>query len=180
MFPLFFRNHLWPAVVCALFIAGMDSPAALVHRWNFNEGSGTNVFDSIGSAHGWIVVSNTVDYSRTPTNVHLGGGTWSTADFMQLPSGLVSSLTNVTIEVWATPRAVQNWSRIFDFGPGTGAGAANDYYLSFCRGTSLAQQRMEHDPAPAWRVDTGLATPVSNQYHYVATWNKTGGPSGGG
>jgi len=154
---------------------------ALIHRWSFSEASGTNLTDSAGTANGYIaVIGANTDYSRGAGYVRLAGGAWTEADFMQFPSNLVHSLTNVTVEVWATPRAAQNWSRIFDFGPGTGATQANDYYLSFCRGTSLAQQRMEHDPAPAWRVDTGLATTVSNQYHYVATWSKTGGPGGGG
>lgn len=165
---------LWLSI--SLFLAnGSNLYAALIHRWNFNEGSGTNVLDSVGTSHGWVVVSNMVDYTRTTTNVGLGGGGWTTSDFIQMPSGMVSSLTNVTIEVWATPRSAQNWSRIFDFGPNVGGGAARDFYLSFCIGTSLNAQRLEHDPTPNFRVDTALATTVSNQYHYVVTWSKTGG-----
>ena len=163
------------------FLLGIASaPAALTHRWSFSEATGTNLIDSVGTASGWVVVSGATDYSRGAGFVRLAGGTWGSGDFMQMPSNLIDSLTNVSIEVWASPRSAQNWSRIFDFGPGTGAGAANDYYLSFCRGTSLALQRMEHDPSPAWSVDTGLATTANTQYHYVAVWSKTGGPSGGG
>ena len=171
------RLLLW----CDLLLGPHSSPAALVHRWQLNEASGTNLLDSVGTANGFVAVIGTgTDYARGAGYVRLAGGTWAQTDFMQLPPGMVSGLTNVTMEIWATPNAVQNWARIFDFGPGTGAGAARDFYLSFCRGASLALQRMEHDPAPLWRVDTGLATTVSNQYHYVATWSKTGGPSGGG
>ena len=57
------------------------------------------------------------------------GGARAQSDYLQFPAGLVHSLTNVTIEFWATPRASQNWSRVFDFGPGndmTGGG-----FLSF-------------------------------------------------
>jgi glucose/arabinose dehydrogenase/mono/diheme cytochrome c family protein len=169
---------------CALLLTSLQSEvghAAITHRWSLNEASGTNVLDSVGTAHGFIsVVGTGVDYSRGSGFVRLAGGTWAQTDFVQLPGGLVSSLTNVTIEVWATPRAVQNWARIFDFGPGNGTVQANDFYLSFCRGTSLAQQRLEHDPSPYWRVDTDLPTTVSNQYHYVVVWSKTGGPNGGG
>lgn len=154
--------------------------AGIAHRWSFSEANGTNLIDSVGAANGWVVVNGATDYSRGTGLVRLVGGASASADFMQMPSNMVHSLTNVSIEIWATPRAVQNWARIFDFGPGNGTVQANDYYLSFCRGTSLAVQRMEHDPSPAWRVDTGLATTVSNQYHYVATWSKTGGPGGGG
>ena len=158
----------------------LQSSAALIHRWSFSEASGTNLIDSVGAANGAIMVVGTPDYSRGAGFVRLAGGAWATADYIQMPSGLVSSLTNVTIEVWATPRAALNWSRVFDFGPGTGASQANDFFLSFCIGTSLNQQRMEFGAPAIWTFDTGLATTVSNQYHYVATWSKTGGPAGGG
>ena len=164
----------------AWLAVGLAVHGAIIHRWGFNEGSGTNLIDSVGTANGYVVVQGATDFSRTTNYVRLAGGAWGTADFMQMPSNLISSLTNVTIEVWAAPRSAQNWSRMFDFGPGTGAGAANDFYLSFCRGTSLALQRMEHDPSGFIRIDTGLATTANTLYHYVVTWSKTGGPSGGG
>ena len=167
-------------LMCVLFVHWCAS-GALVHRWSFSEASGTNLTDSVGGSTGFIAVVGTgADYTRGSGYVRLAGGTWAQADYVQLPAGLIHNLTNVTIEIWATPRAAQNWSRIYDFGAGNGTDQSNDYYLSFCLGTTLAQQRMEHDPAPAWRVDTALATTVSNQYHYVATWSKTGGLSGGG
>ena len=170
------------SIACGLFlVSAVSSKAAITHRWSFSEASGTNVLDSIGSANGWVVVIGTnTDYSRISGQVRMSGGSRSQTDYVQFPSGLVSSLTNVTIEIWATPRAGQSWSRIFDFGSGSGV-TANDFYLSFCRGgTSLNQQRMEYDPAPRWRIDTGVATTASNQYHYVATWSATGGTGGGG
>jgi len=159
----------------------LNASAALTHRWSFSEASGTNVLDSVGTANGSVMVIGTnTDFVRGAGFLRMSGGVRAQVDYVQFPSSLVSSLTNVTVEVWATPRAGQTWSRIFDFGPGSGT-IANDFYLSFCRGsTSLNQQRMEFDPAPVWRVDTAISTTVSNQYHYVVSWNATGGPSGGG
>ncbi|MEY4916498.1 MAG: hypothetical protein RL616_411 [Verrucomicrobiota bacterium] len=174
------RRRFACLLVWAWLAVTVAAHAGLVHRWSFSEASGTNLIDSVGVANGWVVVNGATDYSRGAGYVRLAGGAWATVDFMQMPSNMIHSLTNVTMEIWATPRAVQNWSRIFDFGPGNGTVQANDFYLSFCIGTSLNQQRMEHDPAPAWRVDTGLATTANTQYHYVVTWSKTGGPSGGG
>ena len=168
------------AWACAVLFAAGSSNAALTHRWSFSEASGTNLIDSVGAANGWVVVQGTTDYTRGAGFVRLAGGTWGAGDFMQMPPNLVDALTNVTVEVWASPRSAQNWSRIFDFGPGNGTVQANDFYLSFCIGTSLNAQRMEHDPAPAWRVDTAIATTANTQYHYVVTWSKTGGSSGGG
>src|SRR6478736_4939109 len=167
--------------LCLLLGGTTVSPAALTHRWSFSEASGTNILDSVGTANGAVMVIGTnTDYVRGAGFVRMSGGARAQVDYVQFPSGLVSSLTNVTIEVWATPRAGQTWSRIFDFGAGNGTGA-NDFYLSFCRGTtSLNQQRMEHDPAPQWRIETSLTTTVSNQYHYAVTWSASGGPNGGG
>ncbi|MEY4385170.1 MAG: hypothetical protein RLY20_453 [Verrucomicrobiota bacterium] len=179
---LIVRARLALCLTSALLLLGSASlQAALIHRWSFNEG-GTNltVLDSVGTAHGTVVVMNNPDYSRGTNYLRLGGNTWNFGDYVAMPSGMISSLTNVTIEIWAAPNAIQNWSRIFDFGPAAGNGAANDFYLSFCRGTSLQQQRLEHDPTPYFRIDTSLATTTSNRYHYVVTWSKTGGPSGGG
>jgi uncharacterized repeat protein (TIGR03806 family) len=173
------RRFIAHFFLCWFAVSGV-AHATLTHRWSFSEASGTNLVDSVGTANGSIMVQGTADYVRGAGYVRLAGGASGTADFMQMPSNLVSRLTNVSVEVWATPRAVQNWARIFDFGPGNGTVQANDFYLSFCIGTTLDQQRMEHDPTPVWRVDTALPTVVSNQYHYVVTWSKTGGPSGGG
>lgn len=173
-------GHLLLALLAGPFLL-LNASAALTHRWSFSEASGTNVFDSVGTAHGAVMVIGTgTDYTRGAGFLSMSGGARAQVDYVQFPGGLVSSLTNVTIEVWATPRAGQTWSRIFDFGAGTGTGG-NDFYLSFCRGsTSLNQQRMEHDSAPIWRVDTAVTTTVSNQYHYAVTWSASGGPSGGG
>jgi hypothetical protein len=155
--------------------------ASIIHRWSFSEASGTNIIDSIGTANGKIVVIGTnTDYSRLSGMVRLAGGTRAQADYIELPSGLVHSLTNVTIELWATPRVGQIWSRIFDFGPGNNT-QAGTFFLSFCRGsTSLNQQRFEFGSPASWTVDTGTATTVSNQYHYVVTWSANGASDGGG
>jgi Concanavalin A-like lectin/glucanases superfamily/Glucose / Sorbosone dehydrogenase/Bacterial Ig domain len=155
--------------------------AGIVHRWSFSEASGTNLVDTIGAANGKIVVIGTnTDYSRLSGMVRLAGGTRAQADYIELPSGLVHSLTNVTIELWATPRAGQIWSRIFDFGPGNNT-QTGTFFLSFCRGsTSLNQQRFEFGAPAAWTVDTAVATTAGTQYHYVVTWSATGGPNGGG
>jgi len=86
------------------------SEASVIHRWSFSEASGTNVLDSIGSANGFVAVIGTnTDYSRLPGSIRLAGGTRSQADYVQLPAELLSGLTNLTVELWATPRAGQTW-----------------------------------------------------------------------
>ena len=176
----FFRPGIIPAVLAWLLFV-LTSQGALVHRWSFSEASGTNLIDSVGTANGWIVVNGVTDYTRGAGFVRLAGGARANADYIQFSAGLVHSLTNVTIEVWATPNAAQNWSRVFDFGPGNDT-QANDWFLSFCQGTTINQQRLEYGAGVtgSWTLDTALATTLSNEFQYVTTWSATGGPSGGG
>jgi hypothetical protein len=66
--------------------------------------------DSIGTAHGTIMGG--VQGSGVVT---LTGG--SSEEYVQLPSNLLTGLTNATFEVWASwTGATANWQRIFDFG----------------------------------------------------------------
>ncbi len=167
-----------PAIKTALLLlAAASSQAGIIHRWSFTETSGP-ILDSVGGASGTVVAlgGNSL---RTNGFIRLAGGARTTSDYVQFPSGLVHNLTNVTVEVWATVNAAQNWSRVFDFGPGNDTQAGN-FFLSFCIGTSLNQQRLEYGAPAAWTLDTGLTTATNTKYHYVATWSPTGGPNGGG
>jgi len=124
------------AIVIALFAANLAS-AAITHRWSFNEASGTGIIDSIGTANGSVMVIGTnTDYSRVSGMVRLAGGTRAQADYVQFPANLVDTLTNASIELWATPRAGQNWSRLFDFGPGNDT-QAGTFFHSFCIDSSV-------------------------------------------
>ena len=44
----------------------------------------------------------------------------SSIQAVKLPNGIVSSLHDFTISAWVNPAATTTWSRIFDFGSGTG------------------------------------------------------------
>ena len=146
---------------CLLFVA-VPSPAAITHRWSLTETSGA-VVDSIAGSNGVVVLLGTNSY-RTNGVITLTGGARASADYVQLPGGLVHTLTNVTVELWATPNAGQTWSRIFDFGPGNNT-QAGTFYLSFCQGsTSLNAQRFEFNSPATWKVDTTVATSAGTQY----------------
>ena len=87
--------------------------AALIHRYSFN-GTGTAVTDSVGSAHGTVV------------NAELGGDGYlvlaggATDQYVNLPNGIVKSLTNATFEAWVTWNGCGGWERILDFGDAPG------------------------------------------------------------
>src|ERR1022692_657017 len=152
------KNYLPFSIMLAGGIAGVllfgaaQARAAITHRWSFTETNGP-ILDSIGSSNGTVVVlgGNSL---RTNGLFRMAGGARATTDYVQLPSGLVPNLTNVTVELWATPRAGQTWSRVFDFGPGNNT-QAGTFFLSFCQGsTSLNQQRFEYGAPVVWTVNT--------------------------
>jgi DUF1680 family protein len=43
-----------------------------------------------------------------------------TGEYAELPAGIVSALTDFTVAAWVNPKQIITWSRIFDFGTGTG------------------------------------------------------------
>jgi hypothetical protein len=94
---------------------------ALVHRYSFNETGGTEVNDSIGGA---------------PWNGALpNGGTFSggqltlssaTSQYVNLPAGILSNYTAVTIEAWATfPYQIPWNTMFFSFGNTYGSDGIN-------------------------------------------------------
>ncbi len=88
----------------------------LAHRYDF-EGSGTAVKDRIGTAHGSIARGSTLSKLDGKGVVLLGGG--AIGAYVDLPNGIISSLTNATFEAWVTWGGGTGWQRIFDFGDST-------------------------------------------------------------
>jgi hypothetical protein len=100
------------------------SPATLVHRYSFSDApDSTTVKDSVGSADGQILGQGaTLD----GTQLTLPGGTGSDADpsviagYVDLPNGIISVMSNITVEAWVTYNGSGSWQRIFDFGTSAG------------------------------------------------------------
>jgi hypothetical protein len=205
-----------PAVPAAFaLLAGLlflpPASAGLVNRWSFNEAAGnaTDGLTLVDSISGSVATVRGVDGTFSGTTLILPGTTTgaatpaSMAAYVDLPNGLISSKTNLTVEVWATPLSAKNWMRVFDFGrvntagvgggaPGeiTGTGtagsggtsASDNLMLSFCRGTNLDQQRMETllNGGSKTTVDSGIATATGTRYHYVMTFEDGVGVYGSG
>lgn len=93
-------------------------PPSLQHRYSFTgAATATEVVDSAGNANGQIVGTGA---SFTNGQLRLPGG--AAADdpaYVNLPNGLISARTNLTLEVWATFRGGPNWQRVFDMGGST-------------------------------------------------------------
>jgi hypothetical protein len=87
----------------------------LVHRYSFG-GTGTQVRDSKGTAHGTAINATLTDTGT----LTLTGGNTSSPPYVNLPNGLISPLSNATLETWVrwnqSGTTGQDWQRIFDFG----------------------------------------------------------------
>ena len=100
--------------------AGGDAPfeplteigGLLVHRYRF-EGSGSTVLDSVGTAHGTTLAGAALSGSG---RVSLSGAN----QYVDLPDGILSSLSDATLEVWLNWQSVSSsdadWQPIFDLG----------------------------------------------------------------
>jgi hypothetical protein len=79
---------------------------SLAHRYDFS-GSGTAASDLVGEADG------------TVNNTTLAGGVLTlqgAEQYVDLPTGVVDGLIDVTFEVWVTWTDSEIWERVFDFG----------------------------------------------------------------
>ncbi len=106
---------------------------ALAHRYSFTSGT-TNVWDSIGLAHGTLM-GNAV---LTNNALKLTG---ATGGYVNLPGGLVSGASALTLEFWATFGVNGNYSRVFDFGNISGANGSQ--YVFFSPHTGTGAHRTE-------------------------------------
>jgi len=175
------------------FAAAQQIP---IHQWSFNETSGTEIADEIGGAHGEVIGNG---WTLGGGELTLPGGPSQSAPYADLPNGLISSLTDVTFEGWATLDGSQSWARLFDFGSSTGGelfapgGGGNglDYIiLSASRGSNNNQQRAEtrnedgagiitNGPSGRqWTSDSNEATSLGEPFHFALVFDADGaGPN---
>src|SRR5207237_5036698 len=87
-----------------------NAAPVLAHRYSFEGAPGsTLVADSIGTAHGTAIggASFTGDGRLTLNGVN---------GYVDLPNGIISILTNVSLETWVKWNGGSQWQRLFDFG----------------------------------------------------------------
>lgn len=139
----------------------LAASSGLAHRWSFNN----SLADSVGNSTAAIVDVGTSNVTLTATNLTLAGGTRTTADYVSLGTNLLPNTTApVTIELWARQNAVQNWSRIFDFGTST----AENLYMSWTMGTTLASDRVEWiDTVTTTSDNTSQPYTLGTEFHIV-------------
>jgi glucose/arabinose dehydrogenase/mono/diheme cytochrome c family protein len=126
------------AVVLLTGISSRPADAALVNRWSFNNANGsgaagTTFADSVSGAvatvkgNGATLGASAITLPGTTTGAQADA---NISAYLNLPNGLISNKTNMTIELWATPVSSKTWQRYFDFGRminGDGSGAAGEW-----------------------------------------------------
>lgn len=100
---------------------------SLRHRYSFNGNGGTVAADSVAGADGNIVGAM-LDGNGS---VVMTGGS---AQYVALPNGIVSSLTDVTVVAWTTWRGEAAYPRVFDFG------SSDENYLAVIPKTGFEDQ----------------------------------------
>ncbi|HYH04342.1 MAG TPA: beta-L-arabinofuranosidase domain-containing protein [Bacillota bacterium] len=86
--------------------------------YKFDETGGTVGADSSGSGRNATLVNGpTWVAGKLGNAVNLDGSN----DYISMPGGMISTLNDFSIATWVKLDAVRTWSRIFDFGTGTGA-----------------------------------------------------------
>ena len=88
---------------------------SLLHRYSFSESSGTSAADSVGGP----VWNGTLPNGGTFSGSGQLTLSASASQYVSLPNGIVSGLSNLTAMAWVNLNTVSNWGRIFDFGNST-------------------------------------------------------------
>jgi hypothetical protein len=101
-----------PAAAITLWTS---APGSLVHRYTFSETAGTTVADSVGGP-AW---TGTLPNGGTFANGQLTLVS-SLSQYVLLPAGIMSGMSDFTIEVWARLDSAGAGVRYFDFGNSTG------------------------------------------------------------
>jgi fibronectin-binding autotransporter adhesin len=144
------NSYTGPTIINAGTLRLLSLGAGLTHRWSFDN----SLVDSVGGQNASIVEIGTNNATLNATNVTLAGGSRTTSDYVSLGSNLLpKSGSAATIELWATQNAIQNWSRIFDFG----SSATENLLMSWSQGTTLTTDRVE------WKDSTTSTVDNSNQ-----------------
>jgi alpha-L-fucosidase len=142
---------------------------ALIHRYSFNETSGTTAHDSIGSANGTLKGSAAFDGSG---HVVLNG---TSGTYVSLPANLLAGLSNVTIEAWVTNAVSPDNVALFSFDDGLQDGVGGGYLRYVLHDSSNGRNFLElasSGGSPKITANPGLG----GQYvHVVCIYNPSAG-----
>lgn len=158
-----------------------NTAANLIHRWNFNETSGTVAHDSVGTANGTLVTGTGTSASFNGTGQVVlnnpGLETTGAGSYVSIPGGLVTSLSAVTFELWYNNTGLNNGNPWISFGgpvdPTTLHGTNFINFFARWSGSTTAFQ------IQSTAGDSGVVTlgprQQSGTFHWVAVYDPIAG-----
>lgn len=143
-------------------------PASLVHRYSFSETTGTNVSDSVGGA-AWG--------GTLPKGGTFGSGQLALASalqqYVQLPAGILSNYTQVTVEAWVTfPDQLPVNCFFFGFGNVSGSSGVN--YI-FCAPQGGRAAITSSNYSSEQNAYTGVDFSYHTNFHLIFVFNPPAG-----
>jgi hypothetical protein len=94
------------------------------------------------------------------------------AEYVNLPAGIVSGLTDFTVSAWVNPAANSTWSRVFDFGTGT---AVNMFLTVNAGGAGLRFAITTSGSGGEQQLTGGGQLPLNTWSHVAVTLSGTTG-----
>lgn len=163
------RLALLGTCLAALTLASQIASAQLLHRYSFL----ADAQDSVGTAHGTLNGTASLNDGA----VVLDG---TAGNYVSLPAGLLSGLSAVTIETWATLSPSGAWTRLWDFGATDAASGAGHHYLFLCPHSGPLDTRLViSDANPGYNREEMVAYPFTvddgSPYHLAAVIDPTRG-----
>lgn len=157
------------APICTTPVA--PPAASLIHRYSFS-GTTTAITDSIAMANGESTVVTVMGTAKAPGNPGSGpvlDGTGQltldgNTNYVALPKGLISTLTDATIMAWVTWRGGAAFQRVFDFGIST----AGDNLRGQCKSCLLIMSK-SGDPSGQTGLCAQLHAPSLMQTEQIVT-----------
>jgi len=164
--------------VAADYQLGPDQlpPATLIHRWSFNETSGTIAHDSIGGANGTLMGSAAFTGAGYVNLPNPGSSPQTGNSYVSIPGGLLNSLSAVTIECWVTNNGWNNGNTLVGFSGPVDANGFGTNYIDFYARMFSSISAFEIDTTSGdsglanlgTRVnDNGVATGIPSHYVYL-------------
>jgi hypothetical protein len=116
--PNYVRNNRGGRSLVWMREQPLAPPSEFVAWYKFDEASGTMASDASGNnSTATLRASATWAEGKLGNAVKLNG----ISDYVSLPAGILENINDFTIAAWVKLEATSTWSRIFDFGSGTGA-----------------------------------------------------------
>ncbi|RSM71803.1 hypothetical protein DMB66_07195 [Actinoplanes sp. ATCC 53533] len=157
----FYRMHGQRYTVYWTVTGNPPLPAFVAH-YRFDETGGTTATDATGNGRTATVTGGTWAAGRTGNAVLLNGSTGHVA----LPAGILAGSAAFSIACWIRIGTATAWSRVFDFGTGTGA----NMFLTPRSGAGTARFAITASGAGGeQRIDAPAALPAGAWAHVAVT-----------